>query len=48
MKNVINVEVIEVDNIKIHPLLEQFVKPKKEGPHRIHHESIGSVYTTTW
>ena len=30
MKNVINVEVIEVDNIKIHPLLEQFVKPKKK------------------
>ena len=30
MKNVVNVDVIEIDKIKIHPLLEQFVKPKKK------------------
>lgn len=30
MKNVIPVEVIEIDNIKIHPSLEQFVEPKKK------------------
>jgi DNA modification methylase len=30
MKKLVNVEIIELDNIKIHPLLEQFVKPKKK------------------
>ncbi len=29
MKNSLNVKVIKIDNIKIHPEVEQFVKPKK-------------------